>query len=299
MEDKRDFSKIDYRFSYVLSVNDLDNGNNDVIICKRDFNINNFDESSLRSIELKESIDDIVLLIDRDLKSKSRVYQWCNTPLTIQKTFGGSRKLGVCHGEQVEDHLKTIPELTQVINESQLTTFKFTFFDGLKTVITKIWSGDNYPFTVRNSVDLTNKKYKYDSVNVQALDFTRSIAQRAAVDRPDLTSIIMKHLCSVCSSFYSKEHEKRVIYKQNLPELLLDEIVFTDVENGKYEYVSNKITPICKSFDENRGVDRVVYEAYTTDSNVGSGKVYENYSPLENWEDDLVAESIALKWASR
>jgi len=297
MEEKRDFSKIDYRFSYVLSVNDLESENNDVIICKRDFNINNFDESSLRSIELKEAIDDIVRLIDRDLKSKSRVYQWCNTSLSVQKTAGGNRKLGVYHGNSVESEDTPI-EFTNVINESQVTTFKFTFFDGLKPVITKIWSGDNYPFTVRNSVDLTNKKYKYDSCNINALDFTRSIAQRAAVDRPDLTSIIMKHLCSVCSSFYSKEFEKRVIYKQNLPELILDEIVFTDYVNGKYEYVDNKITPICKSFDENRGVDRIVYEAYTTEYKIGN-KTYANYSPAEDWEDDVIAESLAKKWATR
>jgi len=297
MEEKKDFSKIDYRFSYVLSVNDLENTNNEVIICKRDFNINNFDASSLRSIELKEAIDDIVRLIDRDLKSKSRVYTWCNMTLTIQKTVRGNRKLGVYHGD-LEESKDISPEFTNTINASQITTFKFTFFDGLKPVITKIWSGDNYPFTVRNSVDLTNKKYKYDSVNIQALDFTRSIAQRSAVDRPDLTAIIMKHLCSVCSSFYSKEHEQRVIYKQSLPELMLDEIVFTDFTNGKFEYVDNKITPICKSFDENRGVDRVVYEAYTMEFDAGNGKVYQNYSPIEDWEDDLAAESMAKKWGN-
>jgi len=296
-EIKKDYSKVDYRFSYVLSVSDLENEQGELIICKRDFDINNFDETAARSLELKEAIDDIVNLIDRDLKSKSRVYTWCNMPISIERCPSGSVKLGVYHGTTKEAN-DVSDEFKKELSEKQTITFKFTFFDKNKAIITKIWSGDEYPFTIRNSVDLTNKKYKYENVNIQMLDFPKSVNQRASADRPDLTYIIMKHLSSVCSSYYSKEHDKRVIYKQYLPELVLDQIVFTDLVNGKYEYSSNKIDSICRSFDE-RGNEKVVYEAYTNEINVGNGKTYQNRTPMEDWEDDLVVASVSKQWSHR
>ena len=292
-EIKKDYSKVDYRFSYILSVSDLENDLGELIICKRDFDINNFDETSVRSIELKETIDDIVRLIDRDIKSKSRVYTWCNMPISIKRRNDGTVRFGVYPGDSIES--KDISdEFKTSLSETQLSTFKFTFFDRNKPIISKIWSGDSYPATIRNSVDLTNKKYKYENVNIQMLDFPKSVNQRAAADRPDLTYIIMKHLSSACSSYFSNEHNKRVIYKQYLPELVLDEIIFTDLANGKFEYVDNKVKQICRSFDE-RGNEKVVYEAYTSEISVGNGKTYQTRTPAEDWEDDLVVASLTKR----
>ena len=292
-EIKKDYSKVDYRFSYVLSVSDLENDLGELIICKRDFDINNFDETSVRSLELKETIDDIVRLIDRDLKSKSRVYTWCNMPISIERKKDCGSNFGVYYGKTIESQDMS-DEFKTSLPESQLSTFKFTFFDRNKAIISKIWSGDSYPATIRNSVDLTNKKYKYENVNIQMLDFPKSVNQRAAADRPDLTYIITKHLSSACSSYFSNEHNKRVIYKQYLPELALEEIIFTDACNGKFEYVENKTNPICRSFDE-RGNEKVVYEAYTSEINVGKGKTYKTRTPVEDWEDDLVVASLTKR----
>jgi len=246
IKEKRDFSKMEYRFSFVLTINDLENTE---IICKRDFNINSFDESSLHSLELKESIDDIANLINRDLKSKSRTYTWYNMPLTNQ-----SKQVFSSRDVESEDMGQ---EFSEPIPEKQVSTFKFTFFDGEKAVMVKSWSGDEYPFSVRNSVDLTNKKYKYDSVNIQNLDFARQIAQRASVDKSDLTTIIMKHLSSTCASFYSKQFEKKVIYKQYLPELMYESLVI----DGKYSY-DKKLMPLEISLSDGRGVDSIIYPAY-------------------------------------
>ena len=57
------------RFEFTVYVNDN-------IICKRNFRIYNFIENSMNTWEFKDKLDEIVRLIDDDLKSKSRVYSW-------------------------------------------------------------------------------------------------------------------------------------------------------------------------------------------------------------------------------
>ena len=241
--EKVDYSKVDFRFSFTLTINDIVT-NEDIIICKRDFNINFIDESSLRSLELKECVDDIVGLVKRDLKSKSRVYTWYNY-----------------------DENYITPEFSDPIPEEQVSTFKFTLYDNDKPIITKIWSGDEYPFTVRNSVDLTNKKYKYDNINVNNLDFVKQIAQKASADKQDLSVLIMKLINSTCSSVQSKQYNKKVIYRNYLPELLFENISLNGdgnwVENdNKLEYIE-----IIEGEDETK--DKVIYEVYTNYYEVG------------------------------
>ena len=57
------------RFEFALYVNEF-------VICKRNFKIFNFIEGSMGSLDFKETLDDIVGIIDQDLKSKSNVYMW-------------------------------------------------------------------------------------------------------------------------------------------------------------------------------------------------------------------------------
>ncbi len=47
---------------------------NDFIICKRIFKIPNYIEGSMNTVEFKETVDDIVRMIDDDLKDKSSIY---------------------------------------------------------------------------------------------------------------------------------------------------------------------------------------------------------------------------------
>lgn len=241
---KRDFSNVDYRFSYSLTINDLENEDNDIIIVKRDFNINNFDEESLYSIELKECVDDIVNMIKRDLKSKSRTYLWYNY-----------------------DENYVTSEFSTPIPEKQLSTFKFTIFDGNKAIITKIWSGDEYPFLVRNGVDLTNKKFS--NAKHYELDFSRQVAQKAASDRPDLTVMIIKHISSTCASFKNNRNNNKTMFKQYIPELKYEEIIIKDIKTGKFSYVNNKLNYKFISSEDNRNSEKIVYDVYTTKYNVG------------------------------
>lgn len=266
-ENKKDFSDVDYRFSFSLTINDSEINNDDIIICKRDFNIYNLDEESLCSIELKECIDDVVNLINRDLKSKSRAYTWYNMPWDLSVKSNGSRNLGVFHGDSIESKDITNEFIDSIPVESQ-TTFKFTLFDKGRAIITKIWSGDAYPFSVRNSVDLTNKKYKYDSLKNVELDFVKQIAQKASADRTDLTTIIMRHISSTCASYPSKQSNKKLVYKQSISELKLEDMVINPKYQGGYTFVNSKLEPVRNVTDDN-GFEKLVYEAYTTKYPVG------------------------------
>lgn len=260
-EQKVDYSKVDFRFSYVFSINDPET-NEDIIFCKRDFNINNFDESSLCSMELKECVDDIVDLVKNDLKSKSRVYTWYNY-----------------------DQNYITQEFKDKLPETQKTKFTFKFMDGDKTIITKIWSGDEYPFTIRNSVDLTNKKYKYESININFLDFVKQTAQRASADKQDLTLVIMKLLSSVCSSFYSKQYNQRVIFRTYLRDLTYDNMYLGDgdkLESGFY-----KSKPIDYVINNDESKDKIVLNAYT--------KTYKSGDKEYNLTDEYFLENKLYK----
>jgi hypothetical protein len=242
-EQKRDFSDVEYRFSFALTINDKSNDNGDIIIVKRDFNIYNIDEESLSSIELKECIDDVVVMIDRDLKSKSRVYVWYNY-----------------------DENYNNPEFNGGMPNDEVVTLKFTLFDRGKAIISKIWNGDGYPFSVRNSIDLTNKKFKYDNIKNFELDFAKQTAQRASADKTDVTSAIMKHISSVCASYQPKQSDKKIMYKQHIPELKLETIVISGDSN--FNEVNNRLTPM-KVISDDNGVEKILYEAYTTTCSYG------------------------------
>ena len=242
-EQKKDFRDMEYRFSFALTINDSESDGNDIIIVKRDFNIYNIDEESLYSLELKECIDDVVNMIDRDLKSKSRVYMWYNY-----------------------DNNYSDGEFNTPMPENIQTTFKFTLFEKSKPIISKIWSGDGYPFTVRNSVDLTNKKYKYDNIRSFEMDFTKQIAQKASADKPDLTSVIMKHISSTCASYQPKQGGKKIMYKQYIPELKLENIVVSS--DGVSSSINNRLNSMRIVSDDN-GVEKQLYEVYTTKYVVG------------------------------
>lgn len=262
---KKDFSDIDYRFSFSLTVNDSEN--NDIIICKRDFNIYNFDEESLYSLELKETIDDIVQLIDSDLKSKSRTYLWYNTPLNMSESNEiGEKKIGVFHG-LTEESKEISDELKTSIENDYKNILKFTFFDQGKPVISKILSADAYPFYIRNSIDLTNRKFRSDNVKNIENDFLKQISQKASFGRQDLTTYIIKSISSTCGPSLTR-NSKKVIYKQTPQEVNIDNVC---LNNDKLSHIHNKLTKIKQIVDDN-GRESDIYEVYTTKINFGKRK---------------------------
>ncbi len=240
---KKNYNNIDYRFSVLLTLTDLSSENkNDIIIFKRDFNIFNLDEESLHSLNLKEAMDELVIVIDRDLKSKSRVYLW------------------YFYNKDYED-----AEFTEPIPKEDTVTFKLSFLDGDKTVISKIWSGDYYPLSIRGDVDLTNKKYK--NLPRDDYDFTKKVMQKASFDKLDVTSLIMRHLSSVCKCHINSKNDK-IIYKQHLTDVEIEETILDKNTSSGFGKIRDKITPFKLIEDEN-GYKKMIYENYVTTMSFG------------------------------
>ena len=181
------------RFEFTIYVNDN-------IICKRNFRIFNFIEGSMNTLDFKERVDEIVDVINEDLKSKSRVFTWYyfnpNEPDAFEEFAGKPLEPWAC-------------------------TFKLVISDNKKDVISKIWDGYAYPKPIREKVDLSNKNVKvsnkegqtfsYDKetffkANEGRLSFEHEVLKSMIADKQDILLTITKKICEACSP--SKEELK-------------------------------------------------------------------------------------------
>lgn len=176
------------RFEFALYVNDF-------VICKRNFKINNYIDESMQSLDFKFKVDEIVKMIDDDLKSKSRVFTWY-------------------YGDVEDIMQEPLPELNEELLEPWECTFKFVVYDNHKEVISKIWDGYGYPKSVRDKVDLANKtvkvttrdgrvytynKNEYFEANKERLSPEMYVLKAQILDKPDILIAITKKICEACS----------------------------------------------------------------------------------------------------
>lgn len=174
------------RFDFALYVNDN-------LICKRNFRIYNYIEHSMETLDFKNLVDDLVKMIDDDLKSKSRVYTWYQ----FNPMF-----------EDVEDEFHTEPA-----KEGEYM-FKFVVFDNKRPVIQRIWDGWGYPQYVRRRVDVTNKnvclvskdgtqriydKNRFFGNREGNLSLDMEMIKSMIMDKTDLSYIIQRRICDACS----------------------------------------------------------------------------------------------------
>lgn len=186
------------RFEFAVYVNDN-------VICKRNFRIYNFVEDSMSTSEFKEAVDDIVNMIDNDLKSKSRVYTW----YYFNPEFPDGNE-----------------EITSELLEPWVCTFKFVVSDNKREVFTKIWDGYAYPKQIREKVDLNNKyvkimgkdgqvrmyeKEEFFKSNFGRLSFELEVLKSMIMDKQDVLLQITKKICEVCSP--SRDEIKEVSMK--------------------------------------------------------------------------------------
>lgn len=186
MENKEIKDYKEERFEFTVYVNDN-------IICKRNFRIFNFIENSMNTLEFKNKVDEIVKLIDDDLKAKSRVYTW----YYFNPKFPD---------ENEEFNTKLI--------EPWACTFKIVISDNKRDVITRIWDGYAYPKYIRDKVDLSNKNVKvttkdgqtfsyekenFFKTNEGRLSFEHEVLKRMIIDKPDVLLQITKKICEACS----------------------------------------------------------------------------------------------------
>lgn len=210
------------RFEFAIYVNDN-------IICKRNFRIFNFIENSMNTLDFKYTVDDIVAMIDNDLKSKSRVYTW--------KYFN-------------PNEIDETDEFHSPLIEPWACTFKLVISDNKREVITKIWDGYAYPKFVRDKVDLSNKNVKimskegktyiYDKEtffkeNANRLSFEHEVLKSMIMDKPDVLLQITKKICEACSPSKEEIKEKGYFDPKENAKYLKEYVVIDDYgnDNGK------------------------------------------------------------------
>jgi hypothetical protein len=198
------------------------------IISSKDFNVKGFEYRSLDSIQLKETVDEIVHSIVQDLNSKSRIFTWLHTPYEIKLT--GFQKEYIenyfCGIEKVEDESyiafyqhpeTTIMPLHEV--EEQVTgvenwshTFVFTFSiingDGSKEVILqKAIDGSVYPKYVRETLDITNNVYALEYLKEEESSFKIALLTKMMIGKENLVYNIINKFTYILSYKYTKEYD--------------------------------------------------------------------------------------------
>jgi len=115
-------------FEFYLRIN-----GNERPIVGRNFGIKGYNSQSLRSMEMKECIDDCVSVIEKQFKAKSEDYSY--------KYYNSYEK-------QNEDDI----DRRNVFDNEDIFTFEIRAFG--RTVATKMFSGNWYPPKVRYDVDI-------------------------------------------------------------------------------------------------------------------------------------------------
>ena len=206
------------RFEFVLTVGDN-------IICQRYFRINNFNPQSLRSYEITEALRRCVRTIDNDLVNKTNaylemyapkvfnsedeMYNYFKNPYNVMRSTLGEGI--VVRGNKETDYVlvengevKALGykfddgELTEADPELNKATYKFTFkVDGRESA-SMIWDG-YYPKFVRDKIDLSNKRGKFETEDPSRLSFEQYLLYKMVQGRSDLVYGIIKHICEACS----------------------------------------------------------------------------------------------------
>jgi hypothetical protein len=206
------------RFEFELTV-----GNN--IICQRYFKIPNFNPVSLRSYDLTDAVRRCVAVIDNDLKNKTQAYlevyapKVFNSESEMEAYFsnpanGMSMILGegvVVRGNKETDYVylggtnvKALGykfddgELTEISPELNKVTYKFAFKVDGRERCAMIWDG-YYPKFVRDKIDISNKRGKFDESEVGRLSFEQYLLYTMVKDKSDLVYGIIKKIHDACS----------------------------------------------------------------------------------------------------
>ena len=202
----------------------------DNIICQRYFKINNFKPVSLSSYELVDAMRNCVKMIDRDLKDKTHVYLEIMAPRffdsvdEMKKYFKNpnnaeSMRLGegiVVVGSDVDyfwdgNEAKECSfkfddgEFTTKLTDEDYVEYKFSFcVDGVEAS-SIAWTGV-YPKYIRNSIDLSNKRGRFDGEDTTRLSFEQYLLYKLVEGRNDLVWNLIREICKACSMQDTKKY---------------------------------------------------------------------------------------------
>lgn len=239
------------RFEFVLTIN----GN---IVCQRYFSINNFKRDSYSSIELVESLDKCVNLIDRELKSKTHLYEKMTAPMVFKNEEEAKNWLAVhpyslevpsyvvmsenennyvWNGEALEPYQKNFNKSDYIVSSEPEypCVLKFAFIDNGRTVASKVWDGNVYPRFVRTNIDLSSTKNKYRAEGIYA-PVEQALIEIFNKEHKDIIYDIVHELCTCCSKESSSEYTTKVDYGKKTYDLDVRSAYYKTIRNLEKKY---------------------------------------------------------------
>ncbi len=199
------------RFEIILTINDN-------IVCQRYFKINGLKNNAFKSRKFRNAIEYCVGLIQNDLKLKSNLYLCYTAPQIFNNLeefnewitrhylrvpeyvlFRDTKQVYVWDGEKLKLYEKrfNVSDYITVDEEIVPNDIKFSFLDDGNIIFSETWDGNNYPRFIRNNIDLSNSKNRYDS-NVKP--YESYLIKLLTKDREDLIPLIINKICDVCSN---------------------------------------------------------------------------------------------------
>ena len=205
------------RFEFRLTVGDN-------IICQRYFKINNFNLTSLRSFELVDTIRSCARKIHNDLVDKTQVYLSILAPRIFKSVeemneyfSKEENRNGISVGEGIVVKGSDVDyfwngkeackaqskfddgEFYKPLTKDDEVEYKFAFYVDEKEACSTVWTGI-YPKYIRNSIDLSNKRGRFDDVDKNyTMSFEQYIMYKLVDGRKDLVWGLIKDICYVCS----------------------------------------------------------------------------------------------------
>ena len=194
------------------------------IICQRYFKINNFNPISLRSFNLAEVVEGCAAIINKDLMEKTYTYLEIFAPKVFSsvdemETYFADPKhaaeMRLGEGIVVRNSDKNYfwgkngrpnpcsqkfddGEFSNGLSDEDRQVYKFGFYVDGREVCSSIWEGI-YPKFIRNSLDLTNRKGRFEGEDLSRLSFEQYLLYKMVEGKSDLIYNLIKRICVVCS----------------------------------------------------------------------------------------------------
>ena len=171
-------------------------------------------------------------VIDRDLKDKTHTYLEMYAPKVFDSveqmeayvadpsnadrlTFGEGL---VVRGNSKTDYVYTKKggvvelgykfddgELTEAPIEDNKVTYKFAFKVDGREACAMVWDG-YYPKFVRDKIDLSNKRGKFEDDEVGRLSFEQYLLYKMVQGKSDLVYGLIRNICQACSNPDNKSY---------------------------------------------------------------------------------------------
>lgn len=206
------------RFSFVISANDN-------IVIERGFDIENVKERSLNSTRIMTAVEKCVDILKSDLVAKTNIYNWYTAPQVFPNkekmlewaknpTFelevpsfvvlDDSDEVFNWNGSEMVPYNKYFnkTDYAKPVNNDNPCVLKFSFIDKKngKVLGSLAWDGTVYPKFVRNNIDATNSKNKFEGEGIFA-PVEAFVTNVFIASQPNLVPRFQKILSIACSYY--------------------------------------------------------------------------------------------------